>query len=59
MKIDNELIDCTSCAYGRYNDHWNTLFCYCDEECIDWNKYKRKDKLNETLAQRFNSSSSA
>lgn len=41
-----EKIDCTTCKYGRYNDHWGMSFCYNTEDCKGWGKYQpiRKDE---------------
>ena len=25
---------CKNCKYGRYNDHWNTFFCYHPDKCV-------------------------
>ena len=47
---DNELVitneevhDCTTCRYGKYNDHWDSSFCYADGDCHDWNLWEKKD----------------
>ena len=32
--------DCTTCDWGKYNDHWNMPFCYCVEKCINWDHWK-------------------
>ena len=46
----SEIRDCSTCDYGHFNDHWGMPFCYSDEECKDWNKWKPKkqeeDKIN-------------
>ena len=32
--------DCRNCAHGRYNDHFNTWFCYHNCECNDWDLWE-------------------
>ena len=32
--------DCRNCKHGAYNDHWDTYFCYCLDDCNDWNKWE-------------------
>lgn len=41
-KIEEEIKDCTTCDWRKFNDYWNMPFCYCTEECIDWDKWKEK-----------------
>ena len=39
-QIEEEVKDCTNCDYGKYNDMWDLHFCYCPEDCKNWNKWK-------------------
>ena len=32
--------DCRNCKFGGYNDHWNTNFCYCSDDCNNWDKWE-------------------
>lgn len=32
--------DCRNCKFGKYNDHWNTNFCYCSDNCNNWDKWE-------------------
>ena len=44
---------CRNCKYGKYNDHWNTRFCYNPNECTEWNLWEpdaQHDKHTETHA---------
>ena len=38
--------DCRDCKYGKFNDHWNTHFCYHDKECHHWELWEPKEKNN-------------
>lgn len=41
--------DCRNCGYGGYNDHYCTYFCYCADECKDWDKWKPSSQPEERL----------
>lgn len=41
--------DCRNCGYGGYNDHYCTYFCYCADECKDWDKWKPSLQPEERL----------
>lgn len=32
--------DCRNCKHGKYNDHWDTWFCYNDCECSNWDLWE-------------------
>ena len=34
--------DCTTCKYGKYNDHWDMSFCYNPEKCDNFELYEKK-----------------
>lgn len=38
------LKDCTSCKYGKYNDHYDTYLCYNDDSCYNFNLYEYDDE---------------
>lgn len=40
---DDAVRDCRNCAYGRYNDHFDTWFCYNDCECKDWDLWESNE----------------
>lgn len=31
---------CRNCRHAKYNDHWKTHFCYCPNECNDWDRWE-------------------
>lgn len=37
--------DCRNCKYGNYNDHYETYFCYCPDNCSDWDKWGPSARL--------------
>ena len=37
-----EIKDCRTCDWGKMNDHFNIPFCYNEEECVEWDKWKEK-----------------
>lgn len=39
--------DCRNCKHGRYNDHWDTYFCYCPNDCNDWDKWEPSTQPSE------------
>lgn len=39
---NDEVRDCTTCDWGKFNDHWNMPFCYCSGECNEWDQWKEK-----------------
>lgn len=41
--------DCTSCKYGKYNDHYDTYFCYNDDSCNNFNLYEYDDDTPSNL----------
>ena len=41
--------DCRNCGYGGYNDHYCTYFCYCADECKDWDKWKPSSQPEKRL----------
>ena len=40
---NNKIKDCSTCYYGRYNDHWKLSLCYCDKKCNSWDKWEDKN----------------
>lgn len=38
-KLEKVVKDCRNCKYGKYNDHYETWFCYIPDDCIDWNQW--------------------
>ena len=40
-------IDCTTCKWGRYNDHWDTHFCYNKDECNNFELYEKEEKVTK------------
>lgn len=47
VKANKEVHDCTTCRYGKYNDHLDSSFCYADGDCHDWNLWEKKDDIGE------------
>lgn len=44
--IEPEAIkDCRNCKHGKYNDCFNVLFCNCNGDCKDWEKWESKEPL--------------
>lgn len=33
---------CRNCEHGKYNDHWKTHFCYCPNDCNNWDMWEPK-----------------
>lgn len=31
---------CRNCRHGKYNDFWKTHFCYCPNDCKNWDKWE-------------------
>lgn len=31
---------CRNCRHGKYNDHWKTHFCYCPNDCNDYDRWQ-------------------
>ena len=31
---------CRNCRHGKYNDLWKTHFCYCPNDCDNWNMWE-------------------
>ena len=40
--IIKKIKDCTTGYWGMYNDFWDMSFCYNNEHCIKWDKWKEK-----------------
>ena len=34
--------DCTTCKWGKYNDHWDMPFCYNPKECNNFELYDKE-----------------
>lgn len=32
---------CIGCVHAHYNDHLDSTFCYCDEECVTFDHYTK------------------
>ena len=37
--------DCTTCKWGKYNDHWDMPFCYNPKECNNFELYEKDETL--------------
>ena len=37
--MEEKIKDCTTCDWGKYNDHYNLPFCYCPEDCKNWDHW--------------------
>ena len=43
LQNNNEQVkDCTTCDWGKFNDYHDLYFCYNDEECIEYSAWKEK-----------------
>ena len=43
LKNNSEQVkDCTTCDWGKFNDHFDLYFCYNYEECIEYSAWKEK-----------------
>ena len=41
--IDGMVKDCTTCEHGKYNDRYETYFCYNNKkDCKEWNLWEEK-----------------
>jgi len=38
-----EVKDCTTCKYGKYNDRLGKPFCYNPEECEEWERWEAEE----------------
>ena len=41
---EEQVKDCTTCDWGKFNDYHNLYFCYNGEECIECSAWKEKQK---------------
>ena len=35
--------DCRNCKEGKYNDHYGIHFCYCSDDCVNFNLWEAKE----------------
>lgn len=35
--------DCTTCKWGKFNDHYGMPFCYNPNECENWKLYEKDE----------------
>lgn len=41
--------DCRNCRHVNYNDHWGNYFCYCPDNCSDWDKWEPSADVRENV----------
>ena len=40
LETEEYIKDCRNCRHGDYNDHWETYFCYCPDNCNNWDRWE-------------------